>query len=90
MACDRVALTSFLDFVSHKLGMAPPAVQLADKRPELILAFLDPLEQGRSIAIRSRNLRLTALRAFLKFDVRVAVFVGSAFHTQDKRTLRPR
>jgi hypothetical protein len=32
-------------------------MQLADMRPELILAFLDHLEQGRKNAVRSRNLR---------------------------------
>lgn len=45
-------------------------MHLADMRPELILAFLDHLEQGRKNAVRSRNLRLTALRALLKFAAR--------------------
>lgn len=67
VACYRDALSLFLGFASHKLGKAPTAMQLADIQPELILAFLDHLEQGRKNAVRSRNLRLTALRAFLKF-----------------------
>lgn len=70
VACYRDALSLFLDFASRQLGKAPTAMQLADMRPELILAFLDHLEQGRKNAIRSRNLRLTALRAFLKFAAR--------------------
>ena len=45
-------------------------MQLADMSPELILAFPDHQEQGRKDAIRCRNLRLTALRAFLKFASR--------------------
>ena len=45
-------------------------MQLADMRPELILTFLDCLEQGRKNATRSRNLKLVALRAFLKFAAR--------------------
>ena len=70
VACYRDALSLFLGFASHKLGKAPTAMQLADMRPELILAFLDHLEQGRKNTVRSRNLRLTALRAFLKFAAR--------------------
>lgn len=70
VACYRDALSLFLGFASHKLGKAPTAMQLADIRPELILAFLDHLEQSRKNTVRSRNLRLTALRAFLKFAAR--------------------
>jgi site-specific recombinase XerD len=70
VACYRDALSLFLSFATNKLGKAPTAMQLADIRPELILAFLDDLEQGRKNTVRSRNLRLTALRAFLKFAAR--------------------
>ena len=70
VACYRDALMLFLDFASGKLRKAPTAMGLADIQPELILAFLDHLEHGRKNAVRSRNLRLTALRAFLKFDGR--------------------
>jgi site-specific recombinase XerD len=37
------------------------------RTPELILAFLDHLEDDRHNTVRSRNARLAALRAFLKF-----------------------
>lgn len=67
VACYRDALMLFLDFASHKLGKAPTALKLTDIQPDLIMAFLDHLEHERHNAIRSRNLRLTALRAFLKF-----------------------
>lgn len=70
VASYRDALMLFLDFASRELGKAPTAMRLADVQPELILAFLDHLEHGRNNAIRSRNLRLTALRAFLKFAAR--------------------
>ena len=70
VACYRDALTLFLDFASSKLGKAPTAMRLADIQPDLILAFLDHLEHSRHNAVRSRNLRLTALRAFLKFAAR--------------------
>ncbi|QKD45740.1 site-specific integrase [Alicycliphilus denitrificans] len=67
VACYRDALMLFLDFACDKLGKLPTALRLADIKPDLILAFLDHLEQQRHNAVRSRNLRLTALRAFLKF-----------------------
>jgi site-specific recombinase XerD len=57
----------FLDFADRTLGKAPTALRLVDIQPDLILAFLDHLEHERHNAVRSRNLRLTALRAFLKF-----------------------
>jgi site-specific recombinase XerD len=70
VACYRDALMLFLDFASRKLGKAPTTLRLTDIQPEIILAFLDHLEHERHNAIRSRNLRLTALRAFLRFAAR--------------------
>jgi len=67
VACYRDALLLFLDFASRQFGKAPTTMRLADLQPDLILAFLDHLEQDRKNSVRSRNLRLTALRAFLKF-----------------------
>jgi site-specific recombinase XerD len=93
VACYRDALSLFLGFASSKLGKAPTAMQLADIRPELILAFLDHLEQGRKNSVRSRNLRLTALRAFLKFaarrDVTALHDVERALAVPMKRFERP-
>lgn len=67
VACYRDALMLFLDFASRKLGRAPTDLRLTDLLPDLILAFLDHLERSRHNTVRSRNLRLTAIRAFLKF-----------------------
>ena len=93
VACYRDALVLFLDFATHKLDKAPTSLTLADIQPDLILAFLDHLEHGRNNAIRSRNLRLTALRAFLKFagrrDVTSLHFVEQALAVPMKRFERP-
>ncbi len=93
VACYRDALMLFLDFASGKLGKAPTAMRLADIQPNLILAFLDHLEHGRKNAVRSRNLRLTALRAFLKFaarrDVTALHDVERALAVPMKRFERP-
>jgi hypothetical protein len=67
VACYRDALMLFFNFAQRRLSKAPTALRLADIQPDLILAFLDHLERDRHNSVRSRNLRLTALRAFLKF-----------------------
>jgi site-specific recombinase XerD len=93
VACYRDALMLFLDFASHKLGKVPTALKLADIQPDLILAFLDHLEHDRHNSVRSRNLRLTALRAFLKFagrrDVASLHVVERALAVPMKRFERP-
>lgn len=81
VACYRDAITLFLDFASARLGKAPTAMRLADIMPDLILAFLAHLEQERHNSVRSRNLRLTALRALLKFAGRRDV---TALHTVER------
>jgi site-specific recombinase XerD len=70
IASYRDALMLFLDFAHKRLGKQPTALVLADIEPDLILAFLDYLEKERHNTVRSRNLRLTALRAFLRFAAR--------------------
>lgn len=93
VACYRDALMLFLDFASHMLGKAPTSLRLVNIQPELILAFLDHLEHERHNAVRSRNLRLTALRAFLKFagrrDVASLHVVERALGVPMKRFERP-
>jgi site-specific recombinase XerD len=93
VACYRDALMLFLDFSSQRLKKAPTSLKLNDIQPSLILAFLDHLERDRHNAVRSRNLRLTALRAFLKFagrrDVASLHVVERALAVPMKRFERP-
>ena len=81
VASYRDAMTLFLAYASDHLGKAPTALQLTDITPELVLKFLAHLERERHNSVRSRNLRLTALRAFLKFAGRRDV---SALHTVEQ------
>lgn len=81
IASYRDAMMLFLDFAHKRLGKAPTALSLDDIEPDLIYAFLDNLEQERHNSVRSRNLRLTALRAFLKFAARRDV---SSFHVIER------
>ena len=93
VACYRDALMLFLDFASHKLGKTPTTLRLADIQPDLILAFLNHLEHDRHNSVRSRNLRLTALRSFLKFagrrDVASLHVIERALAVPMKRFERP-
>ncbi len=70
VATYRDAFVLFLDFAQTRLGRSPAVMKLTDITPELILAFLDHLENQRHNTVRSRNARLAALRAFLKFAAR--------------------
>ena len=67
MAAYRDTFLLFLAFAEARLGKSPVELSLADITSELRLAFLDHLEQERHNQVRSRNARLVALRAFLKF-----------------------
>jgi site-specific recombinase XerD len=93
VACYRDALKLFLDFAGHRLRVAPTALRLSDITSELILGFLDHLEHERHNAVRSRNLRLTALRTFLKYagrrDVASLHAVEQALAVPMKRFERP-
>jgi site-specific recombinase XerD len=93
VACYRDALMLFLNFAHQQLSKAPTALRLADIQPDLVLAFLDYLERERHNSVRSRNLRLTALRAFLKFagrrDVSSLHIVERALAVPMKRFERP-
>ena len=89
----RDALMLFLDFAHKHLGKSPTMLRLTDIEPDLILAFLNHLEQQRQNTVRSRNLRLTALRAFLKFaarrDVSSLQVIERALGVPMKRFERP-
>jgi site-specific recombinase XerD len=93
VASYRDAMLLFLDFAHERLGKMPTELRLADLEPDLILAFLDDLERRRSNSVRSRNLRLTALRAFLKFagrhDVASLLSVERGLGVPMKRFERP-
>jgi hypothetical protein len=86
IASYRDAMMLFLDFAHKRLGKMPTALNLADIEPDLIRAFLDHLGQHRHNSVRSRNLRLTALHASLKFAARRDV---SSFHVIERALDNP-
>ena len=54
-------------FFTECRGRALTTLTLADLDAPAVLAFLDHLEQQRGNSIRTRNVRLAALRSFLKY-----------------------
>jgi site-specific recombinase XerD len=82
-----------LDFAEVRIGKAPTRLTLADLDAQLILSFLDHLEKKRSNSVRTRNARLAALRAFLKYaahyDLTALLVIEQALAIPMKRFERP-
>jgi integrase/recombinase XerD len=93
VATYRDGFVLFLDFATVQLHKQPTTMRLQDITPALILTFLDHLERDRGNAVRTRNARLAALRAFLKFaghrDVDALHVVEQALGVPMKRFERP-
>lgn len=93
VATYRDGFVLFLDFATAHLHQQPTTMKLQDITPALILAFLDHLEHDRGNTVRTRNARLAALRAFLKFaghrDVDALHVVEQALGVPMKRFERP-
>lgn len=70
IASYRDSMLLFLDFVKSHIRKSPTELKMGDIKPNLILTFLDYLEKERQNSVSSRNLRLAALCAFLKFASR--------------------
>jgi integrase/recombinase XerD len=67
IASYRDTFRLLLQFAEKRLRKPPSALALADLDPSLIGAFLDDLEKDRGNSVRSRNLRLTAIRSFYRY-----------------------
>jgi site-specific recombinase XerD len=55
-----------LTFVRDQTGIEPSALRIADLDAPTVLRFLDYLEQQRGNSVRSRNIRLAAIRSFFR------------------------
>jgi integrase/recombinase XerD len=60
----RDALRMLVLFAAERTGRKPCLLVVEDIDRDLILAFLDELEQKRKNTIQTRNARLTAIRSF--------------------------
>jgi integrase/recombinase XerD len=55
-----------LTFLQEHTGITPSALRIADVGAPAVLSFLDYLEQQRGNSVRSRNIRLAAIRSFFR------------------------
>ena len=55
-----------LTFLRNHTGVEPSALRIADVDAPVVLSFLSYLEQERGNSVRSRNIRLSALRSFFR------------------------
>ena len=67
IASYRDTFELFLRYVERSTGRPPSALTLDDLDAPAVLAFLDHLETERGNSPRTRNLRLTALRSFMRY-----------------------
>ena len=66
IASYRDTFTLLLRYAAERTGRTPSALRLDDLDSPLILGFLDHLETERGNVARTRNLRLTAIRSFMR------------------------
>lgn len=64
MASYRDALRMLILFTASRLGKEPIALTLEELDRDLILAFLDELEEKRNNSVATRKARLAAIRSF--------------------------
>lgn len=67
IAAYRDTFRLLLIFAQQRLRKAPCALSLSDLDAPFIAEFLQSLEENRSNKVRTRNLRLTAIRAFFQY-----------------------
>src|SRR6266508_2057505 len=67
IASYRDTVRRLLQFATVKLKKEPSTLSLKDLDSQFISAFLDDLEQERNTSVRSRSLRLTAIRSCFRY-----------------------
>jgi site-specific recombinase XerD len=67
IASYRDTFALLLRYTAQRSGRTPSALRLDDLDAPLVLAFLDHLETDRGNGPRTRNLRLTAIRSFMRY-----------------------
>jgi integrase/recombinase XerD len=93
IAAYRDCFRLLLQFAEQHIGKSPTTFALTDLDASLALAFLDHLERDRRNGVRTRNLRLAALRSFLKYaahhDLSAIQVIEKALAVPMKRFDRP-
>ena len=93
VAAYRDCFRLLLQFAERHIGKSPTTFALTDLNAGLTLAFLDHLEHDRHNSVRTRNVRLAALRSFLKYaahhDLSALQIIEKALAVPMKRFDRP-
>ncbi len=93
IASYRDTFRLLLSFAQQRLKLAPSKMGLADLNAPFLTDFLESLERARSNKARTRNLRLTAIRSFLRFAALEApehsALIQRAVAIPNKRCARP-
>jgi site-specific recombinase XerD len=80
-------------FMQERTGRPPSELTMTDLDAPVILAFLDHLETARHNHVRSRNLRLSAIRSFFRYaslrDVEHLAVANRVLAIPTKRTAHP-
>ena len=63
----RDSFRLLLSFVSLRLGLVPAQLLFEQIDAPLVTEFLEDLEVTRNVSVRTRNLRLTAVRSFFRY-----------------------
>ena len=66
IASCRDTFRLWLTFLRDQTGVEPSALRIADLDAPAVLSFLNHLEQERDNSVRSRNIRLSAIRSFFR------------------------
>ena len=67
IASYRDTFTLFLGYAAERTGRTPSALTLSDLDAPMVLGFLDHIETERGNSPRTRNLRLAAIRSFMRY-----------------------
>lgn len=62
----RYTFRLLLTFMQSNIGIEPAKLHIADLDAPMVLAFLDYLEHERANSVRTRNIRLSAIRSFFR------------------------
>ena len=66
VASMRDSFRLLLEFLRERTGTEPAALRITDMDVSAVLAFLEHVEEHRGNSVRSRNIRLSAIRSFFR------------------------
>ena len=93
IASYRDTFRLLLRFAEERTGKAPSQLDLRDLDADLVSAFLDHLETDRSNTVRTRNVRMAAIRSMFRFaayrEPAHAEQIQRVLAIPDKRVHRP-